>query len=178
MIQRLYWFWKIPRLGPDILTTHFLLYFKKTARWICARKFKKFGAGSEFRPFAYAVETHRISIGNNVTIRSGTHLYSNDLQRGAITIEDDVAIGSGVHVYTDNHKYDDPGVPIQDQGYHYAPVRICKGAWIGAGAIILCGVTVGQNAVVGAGSVVTKDVPDYSVAVGVPAKVIKKVTRG
>ena len=53
------------------------------------------------------------------------------------------------------------------------PVRVCKGAWVGAGSTLLPGVTVGRYAIVGAASVVTKDVPDYAVAVGNPARVIK-----
>ncbi|WP_229377335.1 acyltransferase [Shewanella woodyi] len=93
-----------------------------------------------------------------------------------ITIEDLVLIGSGVHIYTANHEFSDPQKPIFSQG-HQAPqaVNVCKGAWIGANAIILPGVTLGQNSVIGAGSVVTKDVPPFCVVAGQPAKIIKQL---
>jgi len=93
-----------------------------------------------------------------------------------ITIEDLVLIGSGVHIYTANHEFTDPEQPIFSQGHKpVQPVVVCKGSWIGANAIILPGVTVGQNSVVGAGSVVTIDVPPFTVVAGQPAKVIKRL---
>lgn len=93
-----------------------------------------------------------------------------------ITIEDLVLIGSGVHIYTSNHEFTDPEKPIFSQGHKpIKPVIICKGSWIGANAIILPGVTVGKNSVIGAGSVVTKDVPPFTVVAGQPANIIKQL---
>lgn len=175
MIKRLKWYWNTDRLGPDILSTHFLLYFKRTARWICQKKFKKFGSGSEFRPYAYANCTYNISIGENVIIRPGTMLYADDTDKGQIFIEDNIGIGAGVHVYVNNHRHDIAGVPIKYQGYYPSmPVTIREGSWIGAGAIILPGVTIGKNAVVGAGSIVTHSVGPYSKVAGNPARVINR----
>ncbi|WP_312364794.1 DapH/DapD/GlmU-related protein [Sphingobacterium sp.] len=94
----------------------------------------------------------------------------------SIVIEDDVMIGSGVHIYVNNHKFDDITIPIIDQGYYPdLPVILKKGCWIGANTIILPGVTIGENSVVGAGSVVTKSIPKNVVAVGNPAKVLKSI---
>ncbi len=65
--------------------------------------------------------------------------------------------------------------PVMDCPLKYAPIHIKDGAHIGIGSIIMPGVTIGKGAVIGAGAVVTKDIPDYCIAVGVPAKVIKKL---
>ena len=91
------------------------------------------------------------------------------MARGGITIEDGVQIAANVQLLSNNHD------PYDLQVLTCKPVLIREGAWIGAGATVLPGVCVGKHAVVGAASVVTKDVPDYAVAVGNPAKVIKMV---
>ena len=97
---------------------------------------------------------------------------------GKIMIEDDVLLANGIQMHTDSHIYNNPTVPILDQGY-FPPedIVIKKGCWIGAGCMILGGVTIGENSVIGAGSVVTKNIPDYVVAVGSPAKVIKEIKK-
>ncbi|MDH3346908.1 MAG: hypothetical protein OEM02_02230 [Desulfobulbaceae bacterium] len=97
-------------------------------------------------------------------------------QGHGITVADDVLIGAGVHIYTQNHCFDNPEIPIIAQGHHDSrAVTLCRGCWVGAKAIILPGVVVGENAVVGAGSVVTKSVPPRVVAVGNPARVIRSI---
>lgn len=172
-------FWRlVDRIGPDIPLTHWRLHFKSTMRQLCNSKFLKFGVGAELRAGAYAICCSKISLGARVIIRSGCMLFADPRDGGAgITIEDDVMLGSCVHIYVHNHKFDDPSVAIIDQGYYQSePVLIERGAWIGAGTIILPGVTVGRNAVVGAGSVVTKNIPDFTVAVGNPARIIKLLT--
>ena len=104
-----------------------------------------------------------MKIGKNVFINSGLLAMA----RGGITIEDEVRIAANVQLITNNHDpYDLDILPCK-------PILICKSAWIGAGATILPGVRVGRHAVVGAAAVVTRDVPDYAVAVGNPAKVVK-----
>ncbi|MDF2453983.1 MAG: acetyltransferase [Bacteroidota bacterium] len=171
-------FWKnTDRIGPDILGTYWKLFFPKKMLKLCKSKFQEFADSAEFRPGAYAVGCSKIKIGNRVIIRPGVMLFaeSNSLDN-AITIEDDVMMGCGVHIYTNNHKFDNPDIPLIDQGYYPdEAVILKKGCWIGANAIILPGVSIGENSVVGAGSVVTKSVPDKVVAVGNPAKIIKKI---
>jgi acetyltransferase-like isoleucine patch superfamily enzyme len=162
------------RLGPDIPLTHYKLYFKPLMTELCRKKFQHFGEGAEFRPGAYAVACSKISIGKRVVIRPGTMLFADPRDVLSITIEDDVLIGSCVHFYVGNHRFDDPNVPIYYQGHTASkPILVKSGAWIGANVTILPGVTIGNNAVVGAGSIVTKNVPDYAVVGGNPAKVIK-----
>lgn len=176
VLKRLVWYWKCDRLGPDIPMTHVFLYFKSTSRWICRRKFKSFGENAEFRPHAYAIHPSNISIGKNVIIHPGTMLFSDETKEGTIIIEDDVSIGSGVHFYVDNHRYDRVDIPIKYQGFYPSrPVRVCRGSWVGANAIVLLGVTIGQNAVVGAGAVVTRDVDPFTVVAGVPARIIRRI---
>ena len=113
-------------------------------------------------PFA-GVAFERMKIGNNVYI-NGNCLA---MARGGITIEDDVLIAGNVQLLSNNHD------EYKRQVLTCEEIVIKKGAWIGAGASILPGVTVGKYAIVGAGAIVTKDVPDYAVVVGSPAKVIK-----
>ena len=103
-----------------------------------------------------------LHIGNNVSINP----YFKCMSAGNIFIEDNVLIAMNVSIITNNHDFYDRAVlTVKD-------VRIKKNAWIGAGAIILPGVTIGENAVVGAGSVVTHDVAPNTVVAGNPAKVI------
>jgi acetyltransferase-like isoleucine patch superfamily enzyme len=176
-------FWnKADRIGPDMLLTHWRLHFKSTMRNLCVEKFNVFGDGSEFRPGAYAEACSKISIGKNVVIRPGTFLFADPTDGGGgITIEDKVLIGPCVHFYTNNHEFSDDRRAIYDQGYpeptQADSILLKSGCWIGAGSIILPGVTVGINSVVGAGSVVTKDVPDFSVALGSPARVVRMIKK-
>jgi acyl-[acyl carrier protein]--UDP-N-acetylglucosamine O-acyltransferase len=176
-IKRIKWWEEADRLGPDLPSTHFRLFFPTLAYNLCKRKFAYFGEGANFRPYAYAINCSKIYIGRNVVIRPGTMLFASpDDSEGKIIIEDDVLIGSGVHVYVANHEYRNPNILISEQGHSKAKKVVLKrGCWIGANSIILPGVTVGEHSVVGAGSVVTKDVPPYTVAVGNPARVIKKI---
>ena len=109
------------------------------------------------------VRPNAVSIGKRVVVMNGCLMMS----AGTITIEDDARIAANVQLISNNHD------PYNRDIITCSPVRICKGAWIGAGSTVLPGVTVGKYAIVGAASVVTKDVPDYAVAVGNPARVIK-----
>ncbi|MBQ7347708.1 MAG: sugar O-acetyltransferase [Clostridia bacterium] len=99
----------------------------------------------------------------NLTLVDDTHIYVGDY----------TLFGPNVTIATAGH----PILPeLRQQGYQYnASVRIGKNCWIGAGAVIVPGVTIGDNVVVGAGSIVTKDLPDNVVAVGNPCKVLREV---
>ena len=174
-------FWiNADRIGPDMPLTYWMLFYKSSMNSLCQNKFKLFGSNSEFRPGSYAETCSKISIGSNVVIRPGSFLFADPSSNGGgIIIEDKVLIGSGVHIYTNNHSFADTCVPIFDQGYPPSTendsVHLLIGCWIGAGSIILPGVTVGRNSVIGAGSVVTKSIPDFVVAVGNPAKVTRSL---
>jgi acetyltransferase-like isoleucine patch superfamily enzyme len=108
-----------------------------------------------------------IIIGKNVFI----NFDCTFLALGGITIEDDVLIGPKVSPITENH----PLKSEERKGLVGKPILIKKNAWIGANATILPGVTIGENSVVAAGAVVSKDVPDNTIVGGIPAKFIKNI---
>jgi acetyltransferase-like isoleucine patch superfamily enzyme len=117
-----------------------------------------------FPPFYINYGRHT-RIGKNVFINFDCVF----LDFGGITIEDGVFIAPKVSLLAEGH----PLSPEDRHSLTVAPIRIKKNAWIGANATLTQGVTIGENAVVAAGAVVTKDVPDNTVAGGVPAKIIK-----
>ena len=93
---------------------------------------------------------------------------------GPIKIGRDVMMGPEVVIYTSGHKFDRTDIPMMDQGFtETEPVTIGNDVWIGRRVIIMPGVTIGDGCILGAGAVVTKDIPPYTVVGGVPAKVIK-----
>lgn len=174
IIRKIMFCHRVDRLGPDIPFTHWRLHFKSLMQNLCKQKFKEFGENADFRPGAFAVFCSKISIGKNVVIRPNTMLFADEY--ATIKIEDNAMLGAGVHIYVNNHRFDRIDIPIIDQGYSPSKdVVVGVGSWIGANAIILPGVTIGRNSVVGAGSIVVKSIPDYSVAVGSPAKVIRNL---
>lgn len=112
--------------------------------------------------------SHRCTIGDN----SGIGRYS--VLHGPVHIGSDVMMGPNCTIYTQNHAYEDIHKPMNQQGFSQErPVVIGDDVWIGGQVIILPGVKVGSHSIIGAGSVVTKDVPQYAVVGGNPAKVIK-----
>lgn len=125
------------------------------------------GEGSRINAPISGACVSSMKIGKNVFINSNLLAMA----RGGITIEDNAMIAANVQLISNNHDpYDLMVLPCK-------PVLIKESAWVGAGATILPGVCVGRHAIVGAGSVVTKDVPDYAVAVGNPAKVVKMLDK-
>lgn len=125
----------------------------------------RLGENSMVQTPIYCNLAKNIHIGNRVMVMP----YFRCMSAGNVYIDDEVRIAMNVAVITNNHDlYDREILLIQD-------VHICRNAWIGAGVTILPGVTIGENAVVGAGSIVTKDIPANTVAVGSPAKVIKEL---
>ena len=125
------------------------------------------GDGSMISPPLNGACVGSVKIGRNVFINSNLLAMA----RGGITIEDNAMIAANVQLISNNHD------PYDLCTLTCKPVLIREYAWVGAGATILPGVCIGRHAIVGAGSVVTKDVPDYAVAVGNPAKVIKMLDK-
>lgn len=129
------------------------------------------------------------NIGKNVAILRGAEIhcaenfYLGDMSGvgvncyiscgDKVTIGDRVLMGPEVMIYTTNHVWDSLEKTYVGKGLIYKPVFVHDDVWLGSRSIILQGVTIGKGATVAAGSVVTKDVPPYSVVAGVPAKVIK-----
>ena len=113
---------------------------------------------------------NKLDIGNNVWIGQACFFHS----AGGIKIGNEVGIGPGVKIETSAHRLDELDKSILHSAIDHAPVVIEDGCDIGTGAILLAGVHVGKGAQVGAGAVVTGDVPAYAVVAGVPAKVLRK----
>jgi acetyltransferase-like isoleucine patch superfamily enzyme len=162
--------------------------------------FATWGDGSTLGWGTKLVSPHLIKVGHRVTIGDHVWLNAKD-ERGSgaptlsigdgtyigrmsqinawasVTIGRDVLIADRVFIGDADHSYRDPRTPIWLQGDSFqGAVRLEDGCWIGIGAVILPGVTIGENAVVGANAVVTKSVPARAIVGGVPARVIRQLT--
>lgn len=131
------------------------------------------GKGVSFADHIRFSRLKNIFLGDNVFINFYSGLFASD---APITVGNSVMIGPYTRIFTQNHRYDDLKQSMYKQGYVSKPVIIEDDVWIGANCTVLPGVRIGKGSIVGAGSVVTKDVQPYSVVGGVPAKRIKKRT--
>jgi len=111
----------------------------------------------------------------DVTIGDHTRIGLHNTIIGPVCIGSHVNLAQGITVTALNHHFKDCDKRIDEQGISTKPVVIGDDVWIGANAVVLPGVTIGSHVVVAAGAVVTKDVPDYCVVGGIPAKVIKEL---
>jgi acetyltransferase-like isoleucine patch superfamily enzyme len=111
-----------------------------------------------------------IVLGSHTRIQPYAVLWASP--RSKITLGRNSGLGPGTMIFSSNHQYV-PGMPYHKQPWTEKDVTIGEDVWVGAGTVIVAGVTIGDRCVVAAGSVVTKDIPPDSVAAGVPAKVIK-----
>lgn len=127
---------------------------------------------------AFCIEPpFQCDFGSNIHI--GSHFYANVgcvmLDCANITIGNHVYLAPNVHLYTVNHAVN---IQQRDAGYEYAqPITICDHVWIGGNTTILPGVTIGENSIIGAGSVVTKDIPPNVTAAGNPCRMLKPLTK-
>ena len=126
------------------------------------------GAGSWLQSRTPAPGAVTLHIGRGVKIVGGCTLSASR----SVVVEDDVLMARGVYIADHTHVFSGTEQPIVTQGDVIAPVRIGRGAWLGQNAFVKPGVTIGRYAVVGANSVVTRDVPDRGVVAGVPARTI------
>lgn len=111
----------------------------------------------------------------DVIIGDHTRIGLHNTIIGPVTIGSHVNLAQGITVTALNHNFEDSDKRIDEQGVSTAPVIIEDDIWIGANAVILPGVTIGNHSVVAAGAVVTKDIPPHSLVAGVPAKIIKQI---
>lgn len=115
-----------------------------------------------------------VRIGDRTMIGRGSHIVGHF----SVEIGDDIQTGPYVYVTDQNHVYEDPDTPVGRQWPVEKAVSIGSGSWLGTGVVVLPGAIIGRNAVIGAGSVVTGEVPDHAVAVGSPARVVKRYVPG
>ena len=115
-----------------------------------------------------------VEIQRNATVGARCKISSHSFICEGVTIEDEVFIGHGVMFINDRFPRAAAGGELQtDKDWKVVPTKLCKGASIGSGAAILCGITIGERALVGAGAVVTKDVPADGTVAGVPARSLR-----
>jgi acetyltransferase-like isoleucine patch superfamily enzyme len=147
-------------------------------------RYIRLGAGSVIGPYStlsagvgpgqVLEREYVVSIGNRCVIGKGSAIVGH----ASVEIGDDVWTGPHVYVTDANHGYEDVTEPIGLQFAAPRPVRIGAGSWLGAGVVVLPGATIGRHVVVGAGAVVAGDLPDNSVAVGNPARVVRRYVDG
>lgn len=164
---------------------------------LAARSFAAFGRRSVIEPPVRISGERRIAIGSHVFVGAGSWLQVLDdaapdarLELGdgtsiagtcvlsaalSVRLGAKVLLASNVYIADHAHGYADPTTAVLDQGIEQvAPVEIGDGAWLGQNVVVCPGVTIGKGAVIGANSVVKSDVPPYAVAVGAPARVVKR----
>ncbi len=156
MIKKLYFF--------------FFQVTMKTRGFFWKQLLKKVGDNFQIAGSCRISGPENIEIGNNVSIENNCSLYG----QGGIKIGNNVMMASYVHLISQNHRFSKLDKPIRDQGFEMGEIIIEDDVWIGINVVILKGVTIGKGSIIGAGSIVTKDIPPYSIAVGNPAKPVKR----
>ncbi|MBL0225454.1 MAG: acyltransferase [Geobacteraceae bacterium] len=146
----------------------FYLTIRRIRSFVCQFFIEKSGSNLNIEKGATFGRGNGIFIGNNSGIGVNCHLY------GSVSIGDNVMMGPEVLFFAKNHKFDRVDTPMNLQGFaEVEQIVVGNDVWIGTRAIILPGVIIGDGAVIGAASVVTKDVPPYTIVGGNPAKVLR-----
>lgn len=136
--------------------------------FLACKMLKSAGKGLRVGRCANIASGARISVGNNCGLAERLQII------GDVTIGDDLMLGPQVVMISYNHEYSDCTVPMRTQGASASrPITIGDDVWIGMRAVIMPGVTIGSHAIVAGGSIVTKDVPEWAIVGGNPAKIIK-----
>ena len=150
-------------------------WFPSSSHSELSRKWRCFWARRIVRSLGVGVNIERFAkFTPELSIRDHSGIGINACINGPVTIGKDVMMGQDVIIYTTRHNDDRVDVPMRNQGMkEVSPVSIEDDVWIGGRVIVLHGVTIGRGSIIGAGSVVSKSIPEYSVAVGAPARVVR-----
>ncbi len=140
------------------------------SQYLRRRKAARFGQRSSVGPGCRILRPEKLHVGDGVRVARDVTIDA----RGGLVLEDDALIGFESVLLTYTHNAEQIGVPIQEQGFWSAPVTIGRRAWIGMRVMVLPGVTIGEDAIVASGAVVTKDVAPRTVVAGVPAEVLRE----
>ncbi|MBN8566101.1 MAG: acyltransferase [Flavobacteriales bacterium] len=154
-------------------------FFHKKGKGACIRRRTRLDVvpWNQFELGAFSTIEDFSAINNgvgSVIIGERTKIGLSNTIIGPVTIGNDIRLAQNITLSGLNHNYEDINIPIHKQGVSTAPIRIEDNTWIGANVVVLAGVTVGKHSIVAAGSVVTKNIPPYSLAVGNPARIIKQ----
>lgn len=139
--------------------------------WL-ARRCHRYGRGSIIARGCRVLAPDRLSVGDGVVVARDVTLDA----RGGMELREGALLGFESILLTETHNSGQMGVPVQSQGMHRAPVLIGERAWLGMRVMVLPGVTIGADAIVGAGSLVTRDVEPGTVVAGTPARVLRSRT--
>lgn len=143
-----------------------IFFFKREiAKAKIALVCNKVGLNLHLRDMPIVYHPNKLSIGDNVSIGEWVHINA----AGKINIGSNVLISHRVTLASQSHNYKDKSLSNIS-----APIQICDGAWLGAHVCVLGGVTIGRGCIVGAGAIVTKSLPEMTICVGAPARVIKR----
>jgi len=151
------------------------LYSYFIINFIRGRQVATISKTANIHPTVVLRQGERIKIGEHCLLNHNNVLQAGKVD-GKIIIGNYVHTGPNVMMFAYNHAFDDLTIPSKLQDYYDGDIIIEDDVWIGAGSIILAGVHIGKGVVIAAGSVVNKDVPDYAIAGGAPAKVLKMRT--
>jgi maltose O-acetyltransferase len=170
--KRALWYFFYYSFAQHLPTSYRFQPFGKFAKacraMACKRLFRYCGQHVNIERGANFYTGWEIEIGDNSSLGINC-MIPYDLKVGR-----DVMMGPFVFIAGENHNFSSREIPMRLQGYKkYPPVRIGDDVWIGTRAIILPGITIGKGAIIGAGAVVTKDVPPYAICAGNPARVIR-----
>lgn len=154
-------------------------FFHKKGKGACIRRRTRLDVvpWNQFELGAFSTIEDFSAINNgvgSVIIGERTKIGLSNTIIGPVTIGNDIRLAQNITLSGLNHNYEDINIPIHKQGVSTSPIRIEDNTWIGANVVVLAGVTVGKHSIVAAGSVVTKNIPPYSLAVGNPARIIKQ----
>ena len=168
-------FTKLMRLLASSLDPRALLHMFRMANYyntnhVRPRRLIKMGKAPAISPDVIFSNPDRISFGDNIHIGSRTHIWAGP-SVGRITIGDDVLIGPDVMITAASYRFDD-GAPVNGQVMDEGDITIGHDVWLGAKVVVLPGVTIGAGAIIGASAVVTKSIPEFAIAVGIPARVV------
>lgn len=171
---------KVGYLGQILISIFDLSLFADCCRMIVyycvnhtlGRKLAKIGKKSKIHPTVILRQAHNIEIGEGCLINHNNVLQAGKVD-GKIKIGNYVHTGANVMIIAFNHAFDTRDIPTIQQDYYDADVTIEDDVWIGGGSIILPGVTIRKGAIIAAGAVVNRDVPEYAIVGGIPSKVLK-----
>jgi acetyltransferase-like isoleucine patch superfamily enzyme len=167
--KKLRWILDCLRYGPQALAN---VVFSQVIEYEAARRrLAFFGEGAYIHRRCSLVFPENTSIGRGATVGDNSRLWGS--ADAKLVLEDEVLIGPNITILTSDHGTGGAGVPVRFQPSHSADVRLCRGCWIGANAVIMPGVTIGAGAIVAAGAIVTADVAPNAIVGGVPAKLIR-----
>jgi acetyltransferase-like isoleucine patch superfamily enzyme len=138
-------------------------------RYVCVKRLAAAcGENVAIYPGVYLSDLDGLHLGSNIKIGEMCFIGA----AGGIVIESDVSVAHASTILTEEHDYTQPG-PLRDTPLIFKPVTVRRGVWIGAGVKITAGVEIGEETAIGAGAVVTRDIPPRCIAAGVPARVLR-----